>query len=276
MQNNTPSSEEPDFILIAGPCVIESRDLLRRCAEALLEITAPHNLNFVFKASYRKANRSSVDSFTGVGDEQALGWLSDIRREFGLPVLSDFHSVAEVQDLSEAVDVIQIPAFLARQTDLLQAAGETGKTVNVKKAQFMAPTDMQKAAAKVRSAGEGPVWLTERGTSFGYHDLVVDFRGLIIMRGFGHPVIFDATHSVQRPSIGRESGGFREFIPHLARAAAACGIDGLFMEAHPDPANAKSDAATQLNFAEAGAVLNSVMALHKLAREFDGNQAAQK
>ena len=267
MHINTSASDGEKFKLLAGPCIIESKEMLRQCAETLLEVSAPHQLDFTFKASYRKANRSSVASFTGVGDEQALTWLNDIKSEFGVPVLTDFHSVAEIEQFAEAVDVIQIPAFLSRQTDILQAAGASGKTVNIKKGQFLAPGDMGKAAAKVSSAGAGPVWLTERGTSFGYHDLVVDFRGLIIMRSFGYPVIYDATHSVQRPSLGTESGGFREYIPHLARAAGACGIDGLFMEAHPDPSKAKSDAATQLNFDEAAAVLNSVLAVHRLVNQ---------
>ncbi|MEY3386390.1 MAG: hypothetical protein RIR53_1201 [Bacteroidota bacterium] len=233
-------------IIIAGPCLVESRDLIMRVAEHLAGVCATLPVQLVLKGSYRKANRTSADSFSGIGDVEALGFLQEAGRQHGLRTLTDIHSDAEAALAAEFVDVLQIPAFLSRQTSLLQAAAATGRTVNIKKAQFMAPDDMAKAAEKVTRAGNPNVWLTERGTSFGYHDLVVDFRSLVIMRQTGLPVIFDATHSVQQPSIGAQSGGRREFIPALARAAAAVGIDGLFVETHPDPAHALSDAATQL------------------------------
>ncbi|MBU3699024.1 MAG: 3-deoxy-8-phosphooctulonate synthase [Candidatus Kapabacteria bacterium] len=233
-------------IIIAGPCLVESRDLIMRVAEHLAGICSTMPVELVLKGSYRKANRTSAGSFSGIGDEQALGFLQEAGRVHGLRTLTDIHSDAEAAMAAEFVDVLQIPAFLSRQTSLLQAAAATGRTVNIKKAQFMAPDDMAKAAEKVTQAGNPNVWLTERGTSFGYHDLVVDFRSLVIMRQTGLPVIFDATHSVQQPSIGAQSGGRREFIPALARAAAAVGIDGIFVETHPDPASALSDAATQL------------------------------
>ncbi|MFN9151450.1 MAG: 3-deoxy-8-phosphooctulonate synthase [Bacteroidota bacterium] len=233
-------------IVIAGPCLIESRDLVMRVAEHLASVCSDLPVQLVLKGSYRKANRTSVDSFSGIGDEDALGFLQHAGQQHGLPTLTDIHSDAEAALAASFVDVLQIPAFLSRQTSLLQAAAATGRTVNIKKAQFMAPDDMAKAADKVVKAGNTNVWLTERGTSFGYHDLVVDFRSLVIMRRSGCPVIYDATHSVQHPSIGAQSGGRREFIPALARAAAAVGVDGIFVETHPDPSAALSDAATQL------------------------------
>ncbi len=233
-------------IVIAGPCLVESRDLVMRVAEHLARVCSDLPVQLVLKGSYRKANRTSADSFSGIGDEEALGFLHQAGQQHGLPTLTDIHSDAEAELAASYVDVLQIPAFLSRQTSLLQAAAATGRTVNIKKAQFMAPDDMAKAAEKVVKAGNTSVWLTERGTSFGYHDLVVDYRSLVIMRQSGFPVIFDATHSVQQPSIGAQSGGRREFIPALARAAAAVGVDGVFVETHPDPSAALSDAATQL------------------------------
>lgn len=254
------------LLVIAGPCLVESRDLVRTVADHLLTITRDLPVQLVFKGSYRKANRTSSGSFQGIGDEQALSYLAEVGRDFGLPVLTDIHADAEAALAAEYVDVLQIPAFLSRQTSLLEAAAATGKTVNIKKAQFMAPDDMAKAAAKVVAAGNDSVWLTERGTSFGYHDLVVDFRGLVTMKATGFPVIFDATHSVQQPSAGAQSGGRPEFIPALARAAAAVGVDGLFFETHPDPANAKSDAATQLPLERSGDFLHSVLAHWSIGR----------
>lgn len=239
-------SEQQLPIVIAGPCLVESRDLIMNVAEYLANVCLPLPVRLVLKGSYRKANRTSGDSFSGIGDEQALGFLHEAGMQHGLPTLTDIHSDAEAALAASFVDVLQIPAFLSRQTSLLQAAAATGRTVNIKKAQFMAPDDMAKAAAKVVGAGNSKVWLTERGTSFGYHDLVVDYRSLVIMRQSGFPVIYDATHSVQQPSIGAQSGGRREFIPALARAAAAVGVDGIFVETHPDPSSALSDAATQL------------------------------
>lgn len=251
------TSQRP--IIIAGPCLVESRDLIMQVAEHLARICRDLPVDLVLKGSYRKANRTSAGSFQGIGDEQALAYLHEAGQSIGARVLTDIHADHEAALAAEYVDVLQIPAFLSRQTSLLEAAAATGKTVNIKKAQFMAPDDMAKAAAKVTSAGNPSVWLTERGTTFGYHDLVVDYRSLMIMAQTGHPVIFDATHSVQRPSAGAQSGGNREFIPSLARAAAAAGINGLFFETHPDPANAKSDAATQLPLHEAQQFLSMVL-----------------
>lgn len=246
-------------IIIAGPCLVESRDVIMRVAETLATITRDMPVDLYLKGSYRKANRTSAGSFQGIGDEPALQLLQEAGALIGVPTLTDIHSDAEAAMAAPFVDVLQIPAFLSRQTSLLEAAAATGRIVNIKKAQFMAPDDMAKAAEKVVNAGGSRVWLTERGTTFGYHDLVVDFRSLVVMRQSGHPVIFDATHSVQQPSIGAQSGGKREFIPALARAAAAVGIDGIFFETHPDPAHAKSDAATQLPLSEAETFLRTVL-----------------
>ncbi len=233
-------------VLIAGPCVVENREMVVETARRLKSLCAEFSLGFIFKASYRKANRTSLDGFAGIGDAEALAILSDVRETLSVPVLTDVHSVQEVEAAARAVDVLQIPAFLCRQTDLLVAAGGTGKAVNIKKGQFVAPGDMGRAVEKVVSTGNERVLLTERGASFGYHNLVVDMRSLVIMRGFGYPVVFDATHSVQLPGGGRQSGGAPEFILPLARAAAAVGVDGFFAETHPDPAAALSDAATQV------------------------------
>jgi 2-dehydro-3-deoxyphosphooctonate aldolase (KDO 8-P synthase) len=232
------------FVLIAGPCVIESEKGTLDIAETLSGITSRLGLSWIFKASYDKANRSAGSSFRGVGMEKGLEILERVRADFGVPILSDVHDAAQVQTAAERLDVLQIPAFLCRQTDLLIAAGKTGKPVNIKKGQFMAPEDMAGAAAKVVETGNPNVLLTERGASFGYHNLVADMRSLEIMREIA-PVVFDATHSVQLPSAGKESGGERRFVPVLARAATAAGIDGLFLEVHPNPAKAMSDAACQ-------------------------------
>lgn len=263
-----PTSQMP--FVIAGPCVVESEDIVFTVATALAGICERHNVPLVFKASYRKANRSSGQSFTGIGDEKALGILAGVREKFQVPVLTDIHSVEEATLAARYVDVLQIPAFLCRQTELLQAAGETGKIVNIKKGQFLAPGDMIKAVEKVRATGNTNVWVTERGTTFGYHDLVVDFRSLVAMRETGCPVVYDATHSVQQPGIGEQSGGKREYIPALARAAAAVGIDGLFFETHPDPRNALSDAATQLPLEQAEQFLGDVLAVHAAVHHLSG------
>ncbi len=239
------------MILIAGPCVIESLDLLEEVAETVLPLAQKYNFTLYFKSSYKKANRTNISSFTGIGDEKALGFLHDIGKKYSIPVLTDVHSVEEIYFANNYVDVLQIPAFLCRQTEILIAAGQTGKTVNIKKGQFLAPQDMADAAEKVRSTGNSQIWLTERGTFFGYRDLTVDFRSLGIMSQTGCPVIYDATHSVQQPgaSLGT-SGGLPQFILPLARAATAYGIDGIFVETHPNPPFAKSDAATQLPLKE--------------------------
>jgi 2-dehydro-3-deoxyphosphooctonate aldolase (KDO 8-P synthase) len=235
----------PRLLVVAGPCVIEGADMAMLVAERLKAACAARALPFVFKASYRKANRSSVRSFSGPPADEAISILARVKRELGVPVLTDVHEVAEVTAAAEVADVLQIPAFLCRQTALLQAAGASGRAVNVKKGQFLAPADMQHAVEKVTGAGGSRVLLTERGASFGYGDLVVDMRSLVVMRELGWPVLYDATHSLQRPG-GAETGGDRRFALPLLRAAVACGVDGVFFEAHPDPARALSDAATQL------------------------------
>ena len=251
---------DPDkLILIAGPCVVEGRDMLMQTAEHLRKVTESLPVTFIFKSSYRKANRTSAGAFSGIGDDEALSLLLEVKDQFTVPILTDIHTDAEAAIAADVADVLQIPAFLSRQTSLLEAAAATGRVVNIKKAQFMAPEDVVKAAKKVTSAGNDQVWLTERGTSFGYHDLVVDYRGLVSMKESGFPVIFDATHSVQRPSAGTSSGGAPEFIPALSRAAAAVGVDGIFAETHPDPANAKSDAATQLPLDSFASFLDGVL-----------------
>ena len=261
------------MFVIAGPCVVESWEMLDETANALKIICDGLGVDLYFKSSYRKANRTSLTSFTGIGDEVALGMLSEIRKKYNMPVLTDIHNPTEASLAAKYVDVLQIPAFLSRQTDLLISAAKTGKIINIKKAQFMAPEDMKKAIEKVRSTGNEKIWLTERGTFFGYHDLVVDFRSLVTMRSYGFPVVFDATHSVQRPSVGDQSGGQPQFISALARAAAATGIDGIFFETHPNPSIAKSDAATQLPLEKAGEFIEMVVKINNFVNL---NSAVQK
>lgn len=231
------------FVLIAGPCVVESEKLVFETAEKVKQITSELNIPFIFKSSYKKANRTSISSFTGIGDDEAITILSRVRKKFDIPVLTDVHLPDEVEKLKD-VDILQIPAFLCRQTELLISAGESGKVVNVKKGQFLAPEDMSFAAEKISSTGNNKIMFTERGTTFGYNNLVVDMRSLVIMKKFGYPVIMDATHSVQKPG-GDKTSGQPEFIKPLASAAAAVGIDGLFLEVHPEPEKALSDAASQ-------------------------------
>ncbi|OYV69523.1 MAG: 3-deoxy-8-phosphooctulonate synthase [Acidiphilium sp. 21-60-14] len=235
------------FTLIAGPCQIESAAHAMEMASALVEMTAALGIGLIFKSSYDKANRTSVSAGRGVGIAVGLQVLADIRAKFGVPVLTDVHDVAQVTPVAEAVDVLQIPAFLSRQTDLLLAAGASGRAVNVKKGQFLAPWDMRQVAAKLASTGNQRILLTERGASFGYNTLVSDFRALPIMAQTGYPVVFDATHSVQQPGgQGHASGGQREFVPALARAALAVGCAGLFIECHDDPDHAPSDGPNML------------------------------
>jgi 2-dehydro-3-deoxyphosphooctonate aldolase (KDO 8-P synthase) len=233
------------FVLIAGPCVVESEKLVFETAEKIEHITSELNIPFIFKSSYKKANRTSISSFTGIGDDEAIAILSGVRKKFNVPVLTDVHLPGEVEKLKESVDVLQIPAFLCRQTELLIAAGESDKIVNVKKGQFLAPEDMNFAAEKISSMGNNKIMFTERGTTFGYNNLIVDMRSLVIMKKSGYPIIMDATHSVQRPGGSKQTSGQPEFIGPLARAAAAVGIDGLFLEVHPEPEKALSDAASQ-------------------------------
>ncbi|MDD2404427.1 MAG: 3-deoxy-8-phosphooctulonate synthase [Victivallaceae bacterium] len=251
--------------LIGGPCMAESFEICQKTAVFLKELCAELDIQYIFKASFDKANRSSGSSVRGPGMKDGLGMLSEIKNSLQIPVLTDVHETIEVEAVARVVDVLQIPAFLCRQTDLLIAAGKTGKVINVKKGQFMAPEDMKGAVEKVRSTGNNKVMLTERGTSFGYHNLVVDMRSLAVMRELGVPVVFDATHSVQLPGgLGNASGGQRQFVYPLARAAAAVGIDVLFTEVHPNPEVALSDGANSLNFDEARTVLTGVKAIYEL------------
>lgn len=239
--------DSDQFFLIAGPCVVESEQLVFEVAGRLRELCDALKIPLIFKASYRKANRSRSDSFTGIGDEKALGILRKVRDELALPVITDIHSEEEAYLAAEYVDVLQIPAFLCRQTSLLEAAAATGRTVNIKKGQFMGPESMVHAVDKVRQAGNEQVWLTERGTTFGYQDLVVDYRGIPVMRSFGVPVILDVTHSLQQPNQSSGvTGGRPALIATMAAAGIAAGVDGLFMETHPDPSKALSDGANML------------------------------
>ena len=236
-----------NFFLLAGPCIIESEEMALRIAEHIVTLTGKLNIPYVFKGSYRKANRSRVDSFTGIGDEKALKILRKVHETFGIPTVTDIHETSEASMAAEYVDVLQIPAFLCRQTDLLVAAAKTGKTVNIKKGQFLAPESMKFAAQKVVDSGNSNVMLTERGTTFGYTDLVVDFRGIPQMRQFGFPVITDITHSLQQPNqTSGIAGGLPEMIKTIAKAAVAVGTDGIFIETHPEPLKAKSDATNML------------------------------
>lgn len=239
-------NNEP-LLLIAGPCVIENESFNTQLAEDILKITEKFPINFVYKSSFDKANRTSINSFRGVGLDEGLRILENIKNKVGVPVLTDIHESSQAKAVAQVCDILQIPAFLCRQTDLLSAAAETGKCVNVKKGQFLAPWDMKNVVKKLEDAGCENIMLTERGTSFGYNTLVVDMRGLVQMAEFGYPVCFDATHSVQMPGgKGETSGGQREFVPVLARAAAAVGINALFMEVHPSPDAAPSDGPNML------------------------------
>lgn len=256
----------PRLLVVAGPCVIESAEMCLAVAAHLHRATQARGVPFVFKASYRKANRSSGTSFAGLGIEESLAILARVRRELGVPVLTDVHEVAEIAAAAEVADALQIPAFLSRQTALLVAAARSGRAVNVKKGQFLAPEDMRQVVDKLTEAGCSKLMLTERGTTFGYGDLVVDMRGLVVMRELGWPVLYDATHSLQRPG-GAETAGDRRFAFPLMRAAIACGVDGLFFEAHPDPARAKSDAATQLPLEQADAFLDEALRVYEVVQE---------
>lgn len=245
--NDLLNSKAGNFFLLAGPCVIEGEEMALRIAEKVTAITRKLDIPYVFKGSYRKANRSRIDSFMGIGDEKALKVLKKVRDEFGIPVVTDIHTAEEAQMAAEYVDILQIPAFLCRQTDLLIAAANTGKIVNIKKGQFLAPLAMQFAASKVTEAGNPNVMLTERGTTFGYQDLVVDFRGIPEMRSLGFPVVIDATHSLQQPNqTSGVTGGMPQLIETIAKAGIAVGADGLFIETHENPAVAKSDGANML------------------------------
>ncbi|MCB1396966.1 MAG: 3-deoxy-8-phosphooctulonate synthase [Rhodobacteraceae bacterium] len=256
------------FALIAGPCQLENLDHARAMCAGILEACAPTGTKLIFKASYDKANRTSVSAPRGVGMEKGLEALAAIREEFGVPVLTDVHEPWHCAKAAEVVDVLQIPAFLCRQTDLLLAAGETGKAINVKKGQFLAPWDMKNVAAKIASTGNRNIMLCERGTSFGYNALVTDFRGLPEMASTGYPVVFDATHSVQQPGgQGATTGGQREFVPVLARAACAVGVSALFIETHQDPDNAPSDGPNMVPLHEMKALITRLRAFDALSKE---------
>jgi len=253
------------LFIIAGPCVIESEEIAFYTAERLKEICRRINLPFLFKSSYDKANRTSLSSFRGPGLEKGLRILFDVRNKFNIPVISDIHSVEEVKPASEVLDALQIPAFLCRQTDLILAASKTGKPVNIKKGQFLAPWDVKNIIEKFISTGNQNIFITERGTSFGYNNLVVDFRGLSIMRAFGYPVIFDVTHSLQLPGgQGQSSGGQKEFAEPLARAAVAVGVDGIFMEVHLEPDKALCDGPNMIKIDEMEKILATVKAIDQL------------
>ncbi len=266
--NVTLGGDRP-LVLFAGPCVIEDETLTLQIASFLKEMCAELNIGLVFKGSYDKANRTSVTSFRGPGIEEGLRILAKVKSELDLPVVSDVHDITQVAAAAEVLDVIQIPAFLCRQTDLLVAVGKTGKVVNVKKGQFMAPWDMNNAVGKVESTGNGNIALTERGSSFGYNNLVVDMRSLAIMRQSGCPVVFDATHSVQLPGgEGGSSGGQREYVGALSRAATAIGIDGLFLEVHEDPCVAKCDGPNSLYLSELKQMLETVLTIDRVVKGY--------
>ena len=257
-----------NLFLIAGPCVVESEAHAMKMAEAISTITRRLQIPYIFKASYDKANRTSAKSFRGLGVEEGLRVLGKVRSEVGLPVLTDVHDVTQVRAAGEVVDVLQIPAFLSRQTDLLIEAANSGHAVNIKKGQFLAPHDMKNAVEKVASQGNERVMITERGASFGYNNLVVDFRGFPIMREFGYPVVYDVTHSIQRPGgLGNASGGDAQFIEYMARAGVACGVDGIFMEVHDNPAAALSDGPNNLPLERLQPLLEKLQAIHELVRD---------
>ena len=256
---------------IAGPCVIESREMALELAYRLRAIARKLKVGYIFKASFDKANRTSVDSFRGPGIDRGLDILGEIRVKFGVPVLTDIHEPWQARLVAQVCDVLQIPAFLARQTDLLVAAGNTGAVVNVKKGQFMAPEDMAQVVRKIESTGNRRIVLCERGSSFGYRNLVADMRSLLVMRELGYPVVMDATHSVQRPGgLGTGSGGDGKYAPALARAAVATGVDGVFMETHLNPKIAKSDAANAIKFAEVEKLWKKLIAINKIVKGLKG------
>lgn len=254
-------TDSDNFFLLAGPCAIEGEDMAMRIAEKVVAITDKLNIPYVFKGSFKKANRSRIDSFTGIGDEKALKILKKVSETFGVPTITDIHEISDAAMAAEYVDVLQIPAFLVRQTDLVVAAAETGKVVNLKKGQFMNPESMQHAVTKVTDTGNEQVWITDRGTMFGYQDMIVDFRGVPTMKQYA-PVILDVTHSLQQPNQSSGvTGGRPALIGTMARAGIAAGVDGLFMETHFDPANAKSDGANMLDLSLLEKLLTDLTAI---------------
>ncbi len=264
-------------LIIAGPCVIENEDIIFHTAARLKELCGAAGLPFIFKSSYDKANRTSLASYRGPGRERGLRLLADVRTKCDVPVLSDVHSIEDVKAASEVLDVLQVPAFLCRQTDLIMAASNTGKPVNIKKGQFLAPWDVRNIVEKFTSTGNHKLFITERGVSFGYNNLVVDFRSFPIMRSFGYPVVFDVTHSLQLPGgQGSRSGGQREFAEPLARAAVAAGVDGLFMEVHPEPEKALCDGPNMIPLSSLGGMLSLLKDLHKLVGHSAGTGGMAK
>lgn len=262
-----PIANDKPFVLLAGPCQLESRQHALEMSSALVELTRKLGIGLIYKTSFDKANRTSVSAQRGLGMDKSLPILAEIRETFGCPVLTDVHTAEQCAPVAEVVDVLQIPAFLCRQTDLLLAAGETGKAINVKKGQFLAPWDMRNVAAKIASTGNENILLCERGASFGYNTLVSDMRSLPIMGQTGYPVVFDATHSVQQPGgQGTSSGGQREFVPVLARAAVAIGVAAVFMETHQDPDKAPSDGPNMVPLREMEGVLTTLLALDRIAK----------
>ncbi|MFZ1290984.1 MAG: 3-deoxy-8-phosphooctulonate synthase [Melioribacteraceae bacterium] len=260
--------ENLPLVLIAGPCVIENREITFYTAERIFDISKKLRIPFIFKSSFKKANRTSLNSFTGLELKEALNILNDIKQKLNVPILTDVHTEKDISEVSEVVDILQIPAFLCRQTDLLIAAGKSKKIVNVKKGQFLAPEDIMHAINKIESAGNKNIFLTERGTTFGYHNLVVDMRSLVIMKEFGYPIVMDATHSVQMPSNSNVTDGQPQFIEPLSKAAAAIGINALFLEVHPDPQNALSDAGSQLHIDKLEPLLKNVIAIDKVVKGY--------
>jgi 2-dehydro-3-deoxyphosphooctonate aldolase (KDO 8-P synthase) len=257
-----------DLFLIAGPCLVESESHALKMANAIRSITQRVGIPYIFKSSYDKANRTSVNAHRGLGIEEALRILGRVRNDAGVLVLTDVHEASQVQAAAEVADVLQIPAFLSRQTDLIVEVARSGRAVNIKKGQFLAPNDMKHAIEKATSQGNERVMLTERGTSFGYNTLVVDFRGLPIMRSFGYPLVYDVTHSLQRPGgLGSASGGDSQFIEYMARAGVACGVDGVFMEVHDNPDAALSDGPNSLPLERLEPLLEKLKAIHELVRD---------
>lgn len=257
------------FKLLAGPCVIESEEMVLQMAESLKKIAEKKDVDFYFKASFDKANRTSISSYRGPGLEEGLRILKKAKETCGVKIVTDIHEPYQAEPVAEVADILQIPAFLCRQTDLLMAAAKTGKTINVKKAQFLAPWDMRNVVAKLEESGNRDIMLCERGTSFGYNTLVVDMTGLVEMKKFGYPVIFDATHSVQKPGgKGDSTGGNREYVKYLARAAVATGIDGMFAEVHPDPDHALSDGPNMIKLENFEEILDQILSVHHLVEQF--------
>lgn len=258
------------FIVIAGPCVIESEELVMNMAQELKNMLNKYDVDFYFKASFDKANRTSITSFRGPGIDEGIKILQDVKALYDVKIATDIHEAWQAERVAEVADIIQIPAFLCRQTDLLIAAAKTGKLINIKKAQFLAPWDMKNVVHKVEESGNRNIMLCERGTTFGYNSLVVDMTSLIEMKKFGYPVIYDATHSVQKPGgQGNSTGGNREYVKFLARAAAAVGVDGMFFEVHPEPDKALSDGPNMIKLSEFECVLKQVLGVHNLSNEFD-------